>query len=106
MRHALRFSDLTAELNNTTSISFYKNWHLSCPSHSDAPKQKLQERKKKVASDFLTVALRYLHFLEYKKKQVDEFEGDFFPSSRHFIALPLVLLAEKWFVEAFLMWKL
>lgn len=92
MGQALGFSDLITELNNSTSISFYKNWHLSCPSHSDAPKQKLQQRKEKVASEFLTVALRHLHFLEYKDKQVDAFEGDFF-------LLHIVLFLCHWFYQ-------
>lgn len=42
--------------------------------------------------------------MEYKNKQFGTFERDFFPSSHHFIPLPLVLLGEKQFVEAFLMW--
>lgn len=59
MRQASRFSDRIAELDNSTSISFYRNWHLlpsESPSHSEAPKQKLQHRKEKVAPDFLTTA--------------------------------------------------
>lgn len=65
MRQASRFSDRIVELDNSTSISFYRNWHLlpsESPSHSEAPKQKLQHRKERVALDFLTTASTFFQF--------------------------------------------